>query len=118
LSAQWRKRVVLIFSRFIWFALLAVWCVGMFRQFRRYRQYSKIRIELENDINKACRDVARLREQQQLFLFDRRFIERLAHERGYAYECEVIYNFGATDGGLKNRLQSPETKYSGGGDYR
>lgn len=70
----------------------------------QYRKYQETREELEEKIRAENKRSNELRLNQQKFTTDKHFVQKLAHEKGFAHEGETIYQFE----------ESPMTNMGGG----
>jgi cell division protein FtsB len=61
------------------------------RQFQGYQETKK---GLEADIRTEESHIRDLRLNQQKFSMDKNFVQKLAHEKGFAHEGETIYQLG------------------------
>lgn len=60
------------------------------RQFNTYQEKSQT---LQREIDQTLLAEQSLKEQQRRFTTDRDFVERIAHEVGYAHPDETIFHF-------------------------
>ncbi|RKX43066.1 MAG: hypothetical protein DRP64_08765 [Verrucomicrobia bacterium] len=60
---------------------------------KQLQAYQNTRDTLQQQIDVAVADERDLKERQQRFLTDPTYIERVAHEVGYAHKGEMIYHF-------------------------
>ena len=66
---------------------------------KQIRAYQQTRDELQQRIEVTVAGVRELKEKQRRFLSDPGYVERVAHEVGYARGDEVIYHFTEETGG-------------------
>ena len=70
---------------------------------KQMQTYQTTRDALQQQIDEAVAAEKELKNKQQRFLSDPEYVERVAHEVGYARKDETIYQFldekGATAGG-------------------
>jgi len=79
-------------------AIIALFAlVGLLMAFvpkvRQKNEYQRTRNELQRHIDATVAREKRLQQKQQRFLSDSEFVERIAHEVGYAHPNEIIYRF-------------------------
>jgi hypothetical protein len=67
---------------------------------KQIQAYREIRDELQQRIEITVAGERELKEKQRRFLTDAGYVERVAHEVGYAREDEVIYHFAEETGGM------------------
>lgn len=64
----------------------------------QYREYQETREELDAKIRAENKRGNELRLKQQKFTTDKHFVQKLAHEKGFAHEGETIYQFEESPG--------------------
>ena len=55
-------------------------------------------MKLRLEIQEAESDAKALRRNQERFFSDKYFVQKLAHETGYAHEEEIVFQFNAPSG--------------------
>jgi predicted nucleic acid-binding Zn-ribbon protein len=85
------------FYRYLLLSMILLALIGAAFAFlpkiEQFHKYQNTKSELEAKIraeNKRCNE---LRLNQQKFTTDKHFVQRLAHEKGFAHEGETIYQF-------------------------
>ena len=70
----------------------------------QFQSYQDTKTGLETDIRAEEARIQELRLNQQKFSTDKHFVQKLAHEKGFAHDGETIYQFEepATNGGIRN----------------
>ncbi len=86
-----------LINRVVLAVLLGVVVIGIalafipkVRQFNTYQEKSQT---LQSEIDQMLIAEQTLKEQQRRFTTDRDFVERIAHEVGYAHPDETIFHF-------------------------
>ncbi len=76
------------------FLLLLLWVVTAFPpKWAEFKKNEKRRDALRCDVFDVKAEARTLRHNQERFLSDKYFVQKLAHEIGYAHEEEVIFQF-------------------------
>lgn len=60
---------------------------------QQFKDYQATKTELESEIRSQQERINELRHKQEKFSTDKHFVQKIAHEIGYAHEGEVIYQF-------------------------
>ncbi len=85
-------------------AALAFW-----PKIEQFREYQNTKSELEAKIREENRRCNELRLNQQKFATDKYFVQKLAHEKGFAHEGETIYQFEEPVTNIEvRRAQTPD----------
>ena len=83
--------------RFVWIALTVLVLAGMAFMFvpliQQDREYQRRESQLREDIRQDEEEIGRLRLNQERFVSDPAFIERIAHDMGLAKPNEIIFRF-------------------------
>jgi cell division protein FtsB len=66
---------------------------AFFPKVNQFRNYQDIKAGLKADIRAEEERIKDLRSNQEKFSTDKRFVEKIAHEIGFAHEGETIYQF-------------------------
>ena len=86
-----------LINRIVLVAAIAMAAVGIVLAFtpkvKQMQAYQNTRDTLQQQIDVAVADERDLKERQQRFRTDPTYIERVAHEVGYAHKGEMIYHF-------------------------
>jgi cell division protein FtsB len=64
----------------------------------RFRSYQETKEALEADIRTKEESIKALRLDQERFSTDKTFVQKLAHETGYAHEGETVFQFNNEQG--------------------
>ena len=64
---------------------------------RQSHEYQATRDELQTKIDEVCAAEKQLKTKQQQFKTDPVFVEKVAHEVGYAHKDEMIFHFPETN---------------------
>jgi hypothetical protein len=59
----------------------------------QFRNYQETKYQLEEDIRIEEERIKELRLKQEKFSTDKHFVQKIAHEIGFAHEGEVIFQF-------------------------
>ena len=93
-----------LINRIVLVAVAAMAVVGIVLAFtpkvRQIREYQETRDVLQQRIDITIAGERELKEKQRRFRTDPGYVERVAHEVGYAREDEVIYHFDEETGGM------------------
>ena len=96
--------------RYVALAVVLLALVGVSFAFlpkiHQFQGYQDTKIKLEADIRAKEARIKEFRLNQQKFSTDKKFIQKLAHEKGFAHEGETIYQFEetpATNTGAQNK---------------
>lgn len=68
--------------------------VAFLPKIRQFQGYQETKTGLEDDIRIEETHIRELRLNQQKFSTDKNFVQKLAHEKGFAHEGETIYQLG------------------------
>jgi cell division protein FtsB len=60
---------------------------------QQFTDYQTTKTELEAEIRIQQERINELRHNQEKFSTDKHFVQKIAHEIGYAHEGEIIYQF-------------------------
>ena len=96
------------FYRYVVLAVVLLALIGVAFAFLpkidQFQDYQDTKTGLEADIRAAEARIKELRLNQQKFSTDKHFVQKLAHEKGFAHEGETIYQFEepATNTSAKN----------------
>jgi len=86
-----------LINRIVLVAVAVMALVGIVLAFtpkvKQMQAYQETRDTLQQRIEVAITDEKELREKQQRFRTDPAYVERVAHEVGYARKDEMIYHF-------------------------
>jgi hypothetical protein len=86
-----------LINRIVLAAITVMAVVGIVLAFtpkvKQIRDYQETRDSLQQRIDVAIAGERELKEKQRRFRTDPGYVERVAHEVGYAREDEVIYHF-------------------------
>lgn len=78
-------------------AVIVLALVGMGFAFapkwKQFNDYQETKIELEKEIRVEEKRIQDLRLNQERFATDKYFVQKIAHEIGFAHEGETIYQF-------------------------
>jgi cell division protein FtsB len=92
-----------LINRVVLVAITAMAVVGIVLAFtpkvKQIRAYRETRNDLQQRIEVTMAGERELKEKQRRFRTDPAYVERVAHEVGYAREDEVIYHFTEETGG-------------------
>ncbi|MBL7016764.1 MAG: septum formation initiator family protein [Kiritimatiellales bacterium] len=97
------------FFRYIIMAVVLMVLVGLAFAFlpkiNQFQSYQDTKTGLETDIRAEEARIQELRLNQQKFSTDKHFVQKLAHEKGFAHDGETIYQFDepATNAGTRNK---------------
>jgi len=103
--------------RYVAAAIVLLALVGVVFAFlpkiRQFQGYQDTKTGLESEIRTEEARIRQLRENQQKFSTDKHFVQRLAHEKGFAHEGETIYQLEEPTGtnglnGENRKTQIPE----------
>ena len=59
----------------------------------QFRSYQQTKADLEKDIRAKEENIKELRLDQERFSTDKLFVQKMAHEIGYAHKDEMIFQF-------------------------
>ena len=59
----------------------------------QFRDYQETKTDLEAEIRSEEERIKELRLNQEKFSTDKHFVQKIAHETGFAHEGEVIFQF-------------------------
>ncbi|MBC8207103.1 MAG: septum formation initiator family protein [Kiritimatiellales bacterium] len=96
------------FYRYVVLAVVVLALIGVAFAFlpkiNQLQSYQDTKTGLEVDIRATEARIKELRLNQQQFSTDKHFVQKLAHEKGFAHEGETIYQFEepATNGEIQN----------------
>jgi uncharacterized membrane protein len=83
--------------RYVAAAVIGLALVGVVFAFlpkvSQFSSYQKTKNELDKDIRNKEEAIKELRLKQERFGSDKYFVQKIAHETGYAHEGEMIYQF-------------------------
>ena len=92
-----------LINRIVLIAIVIMAGVGVVLAFtpkvRQLQAYQETYDSLQHRINEAEEDEKVLKEKQRRFLSDPEFVEKVAHEVGYASKDEIIFHFPEETGG-------------------
>jgi len=71
--------------------VLAGAALAFLPRIHQFQGYKEKKTGLEKDIRAEEIRIKELREKQQKFSTDKNFVQKLAHEKGFAHEGETIY---------------------------
>ena len=81
--------------RYVGLAMVLLVLIGAALAFlpkiQQFQGYKETKTGLEKEIRTEKSRIKDLREKQQKFTTDKNFVQRLAHEKGFAHENETIY---------------------------
>lgn len=66
---------------------------AFFPKVNQFRDYQQTKVHLEDDIRIEEERIKDLRLKQEKFSTDKHFVQKIAHEIGFAHEDEVIFQF-------------------------
>jgi len=75
----------------------------------QFKDYRETKTTLEAKIRSEEEHIKELRLNQQKFSTDKHFVQKIAHETGFAHEGEVIFQFN-DPGDTNNKTQSGAKK--------
>ena len=88
------------FYRFLLLSIVVLAAIGAAFAFlpkvNQFREYQETRSSLEEKIRTENTRCNERRLNQQKFSTDKHFVQKLAHEKGFAHEGETIYQFANT----------------------
>jgi cell division protein FtsB len=97
-----------LINRIVLIAVVAMAIVGIVLAFtpkvKQMQAYQNTRDTLQQRIEVTVTAEKELKEKQQRFLSDPSYVERVAHEVGYARKGEIIYHFPEETGSNGSRL--------------
>ena len=67
--------------------------LAFFPKVNQFKDYQQTKQQLEADIRMEEERVKELRLKQEKFSTDKHFVQKIAHEIGFAHEGEVIFQF-------------------------
>ena len=73
--------------------LLPVLAFAFLPKVNQFKDYQKTQNDLEAEIRAEEERIKELRLNQEKFSTDKHFVQKIAHEIGFAHEGEVIYQF-------------------------
>lgn len=82
---------------------------AFFPKANQFQNYQGIKGELEVEIRASEERIKELRLNQEKFSTDKRFVEKIAHEIGFAHEGETIYQFEEAPAGTNGEIRSTQT---------
>ncbi len=86
-----------LINRIVLVSAIAMAAVGIVLAFapkvKQVKDYQNTRDTLQQSIDVAVAAERELKDKQQRFLTDPAYVERVAHEVGYARKDEMIYHF-------------------------
>jgi cell division protein FtsB len=93
-SAQnyWNKVYRCVAGAVVVLALIGV-AFAFWPKVDQFRSYQDTKSELETEIRQDQERINQLRLNQEKFRTDKHFVQKIAHETGFAHEGEVIYQF-------------------------
>ncbi len=59
----------------------------------QFKDYQETKVNLESEIRAEEERIKELRLNQEKFSTDKHFVQKIAHETGFAHEGEVIFQF-------------------------
>jgi cell division protein FtsB len=97
-----------LINRIVLMAVVAMAIVGIVLAFapkvKQMQSYQDTRDALQQRIDITVSAEKELKEKQQRFLTDPSYVEKVAHEVGYARKDEMIYHFPEETGPNDSRL--------------
>jgi len=94
---QWYSKTTRVISLSLYggvVLLLVLWVVTAFpAKWTEFRKDEARRKELSEDVRQLKAGANELRRNQERFLTDRYFVQKLAHDIGYAHKEETIFHF-------------------------
>lgn len=97
-----------LINRIVLMAVVAMAVVGIVLAFapkvRQMQSYQDTRDTLQQRIDVTLAAEKELKEKQQRFLTDPSYVEKVAHEVGYARSDEMIYHFPEETGSNDSHL--------------
>ena len=76
------------------YALLALWVVTAFpAKWAEFWENEARKKELSEEVRQLKKEANALQRNQDRFFTDKYFVQKLAHETGYAHEGEIIFQF-------------------------
>ncbi len=85
------------FYRYLLLSMVVLALIGSAFAFmpriQQYNEYQETKRQLEEKIREENKRCNGLRLNQQKFTSDKYFVQKLAHEKGFAHEGETIYQF-------------------------
>ena len=97
-----------LINRIVLMAVVVMAVVGIVLAFtpkvKQMQTYQNTRDTLQQRIEVTVTAENELKEKQQRFLTDPSYVERVAHEVGYAHKGEMIYHFPEETGPNGSRL--------------
>ncbi len=79
------------------YALLALWVVTAFpAKWAEFWENEARKKELSEEVRQLKKEESMLSCNQERFLTDKYFVQKLAHETGYAHEEEIIFQFSVS----------------------
>lgn len=73
-------------------ALIGV-CFAFLPKIQQFQSYEETQTRLKNEISAEKERIKELRHNQEKFSTDKNFVQKKAHEIGFAHEGETIYQF-------------------------
>lgn len=90
-----------LINRFVLVAIVIMAGVGVVLAFgpkvNELKQYQEINDDLQVRIDSVYDEINDFKEKQRRFSSDRVFVERVAHEVGYVYPGEIMYQVESLD---------------------
>lgn len=86
----WNKLYRYVSAAIVLLALVGV-MFAFLPKIRQFQGYQDTKTGLETEIRAEEARIRELRRNQQKFTTDKKFIQKLAHEKGFAHEGETIY---------------------------
>jgi cell division protein FtsB len=99
----WNKVYRYVAGAVVCLALIGV-AFAFWPKVDQFRSYPDTKAELEAEIHVEQERINQLRLNQEKFRTDKHFVQKIAHETGFAHEGETIYQFEepvSTAGGSK-----------------
>lgn len=93
----WNKLYRYVAAAIVLLALVGV-TFAFLPKIRQFQGYQDTKTGLEDEIRSDEARIKELRLNQQKFTTDKNFVQKLAHEKGFAHEGEIIYQFEEPSG--------------------
>lgn len=98
----WNKLYRYVAAGIVLLALIGA-ALAFLPKIRQFQGYQDTKNKLEADIRTEETHIRDLRLNQQKFSTDKNFVQKLAHEKGFAHEGETIYQLdGPSDTNVIN----------------
>lgn len=72
--------------------------IAFLPKIQQFQGYQDTKSELKSDIQTEEERIQKFRMYQEKFSTDKHFVQKIAHETGFAHEGETIYQFDESTG--------------------